>query len=162
MFAPCINDNLTFYYPTNAQYIICRYSYNYKLFRSAATCFGSQRIHHQGALYSAWLKITRRKERPSYTVNYTHAQCHPIQWTTHTHSATLYSELHTRTVPPYTVNCTHAQQITIFLCCHNTDLVHVNGHDRTILVIFSQALYKAPWRWILCDPKHVGALLNSL
>jgi len=28
--------------------------------------------------------------------------------------------------------------------CHNTGLVHVNGHDRTILVIFSQALYKAP------------------
>jgi len=27
------------------------------------------------------------------------------------------------------------------ICCHNTDLVHVNGHDRTILVIFSQALY---------------------
>ena len=44
--------------------------------------------------------------------------------------------------------------------CHNTDLVHVNGHDRTILVIFSQALYEAPWWWILCDPKHVGALLN--
>ena len=22
------------------------------------TCFGSQMIHHQGALYSAWLKIT--------------------------------------------------------------------------------------------------------
>ena len=29
-------------------------------------------------------------------------------------------------------------------CCHNTDLVHVNGHDRIILVVFSQALYKAP------------------
>ena len=28
--------------------------------------------------------------------------------------------------------------------CHNTDLVHVNGHDRIIPVIFSQALYKAP------------------
>ena len=41
-----------------------------------------------------------------------------------------------------------------------TDLVHVNGHDRIILVIFSQALYKAPWWWILCDPKHVGALLK--
>ena len=25
-----------------------------------------------------------------------------------------------------------------------SDLVHVNGHDRIILVIFSQALYKAP------------------
>jgi len=37
---------------------------------------------------------------------------------------------------------THAQLVTI--CCHNTDHVHVNGHDRTILVIFSQALYKAP------------------
>ena len=23
------------------------------------------------------------------------------------------------------------------ICCHNTDLVHVNGHDRIILVIFS-------------------------
>jgi len=29
------------------------------------------------------------------------------------------------------------------ICCHNTDLVHVNGHDRIILVIFSQALYKS-------------------
>ena len=45
---------------------------------------------------------------------------------------------------------------------HNTDLVHVNGHDRIILVIFSQALYKAAWWWILCDTKHVGALLNIL
>jgi len=27
---------------------------------------------------------------------------------------------------------------------HNTDLVDVNGHDRTILVIFSQTLCKAP------------------
>jgi len=36
---------------------------------------------------------------------------------------------------------THAQRVRI--CCHNTDLVHVNGHDRIILVIFSQALYKA-------------------
>jgi len=57
MFAPCINDNYTLYYPTNAQYIICRYNLNYKIFKSAPTCFGSQRIHHQGALYSAWLKI---------------------------------------------------------------------------------------------------------
>ena len=35
-----------------------------------------------------------------------------------------------------------AQQVRI--CCHNTDLVHVNEHDRIILVIFIQALYKAP------------------
>jgi len=34
--------------------------------------------------------------------------------------------------------CLHVARVTI--CCHNTDLVHVNGHDRTILVIFSQAL----------------------
>jgi len=46
------------------------------------------------------------------------------------------------TVYEGTVNYTHAQQVRI--CCHNTDLVHVNGHDRIILVIFSQALYKAP------------------
>jgi len=45
-------------------------------------------------------------------------------------SAFTYSELYTST--------------TVRICCHNTDLVHVNRHDRTILVIFSQALYKAP------------------
>ena len=42
----------------------------------------------------------------------------------------------------YTVNYTHAQRVR--RCCHNTDLVHVNRHDRIILVIFSQAPYKAP------------------
>jgi len=60
----------------------------------------------------------------------------------------------------YTVNYTHAQRVGI--CCHNTDRVHINGHDRIILVIFSQALHKAPCWWILCDPEHVEALLNIL
>ena len=32
-------------------------------------------------------------------------------------------------------------QRTNRICCHNTDLVRVNGHDRIILVIFCQALY---------------------
>jgi len=48
------------------------------------------------------------------------------------------SELHT--LQNYTH--THAQLVTI--CCHNTDPVHVNGHDRIILAIFNQALYKSP------------------
>ena len=43
----------------------------------------------------------------------------------------------------YAVNYTHAQRVRIY--CHNIDLVHVNGHDSITLVIFSQALYKAPW-----------------
>ena len=43
-----------------------------------------------------------------------------------------------------------------------TKHMHNGSHDRIILVIFSQALYKAPWWWTLCDPKHVGALLNIL
>ena len=30
------------------------------------------------------------------------------------------------------------------ISCHNTGLVHVNGRDRIILVIFSQTLYRAP------------------
>jgi len=41
----------------------------------------------------------------------------------------IYSGSHTHT---------HTQQVRI--CCHNTDLVHVKGHERIILVIFSQAL----------------------
>jgi len=90
---------LTLYYPTNAQYIIWRYNYNYKIFKSAPICFGSQWIHHCLAF---------RKTVPSYTVNYTQAQRDRI-------------------------------------CCHITELVHVNGHYRIILVIFSQALYKVPW-----------------
>ena len=28
-----------------------------KIFKIAPTCFGSQGIHHDGALYSAWLKL---------------------------------------------------------------------------------------------------------
>jgi len=47
-----------------------------------------------------------------------------------------------RVAPSYTVNYTHAHRVKI--CCHNTDLVHVNGQDRIIFVIFSQALCKAP------------------
>ena len=35
-------------------------------------------------------------------------------------------------------------QARVTICCHNTDLDHINGHVRIILVIFSQALYKAP------------------
>jgi len=52
------------------------------------------------------------------------------------------SSLYMKVVPSYTVNYTHAQWVRI--CCHNNDLVHVNGHDRIILTIFSQALYNAP------------------
>jgi len=52
-----------------------------------------------------------------------------------------------KAVPSYTVNYTHAQRVRI--CCHNTDLVHANGHDRIILVIFSQTLYKGS---LMMDP----------
>ena len=89
-----------------------------KYLKIALTCYGSHRIHHQGALYSAWLKITRM-------------------------SLLFYL-------------------ITVGICRHNTDLINVNGHDRLILVIFSQALYKAPWWWIPCDLKYVGAILRLL
>ena len=34
--------------------------------------------------------------------------------------------------------------VGVMVYCHNTDVVHDNGHDRTITVIFSQTLYKAP------------------
>jgi len=42
------------------------------------------------------------------------------------------------------------------------DKNYKNYKNEIILAIFIQALYKAPWWWILCDPKHVGALLNIL
>ena len=45
-------------------------------------------------------------------------------------SAFLYSELHTR--------------ITGRICCHNTDYVHVNGHDRTITAILPKYCTRLP------------------
>ena len=32
-----------------------------------------------------------------------------------------------KAMPSYTVNYTHAQRVRI--CCYNTDLAHVNGHE---------------------------------
>ena len=37
-----------------------------------------------------------------------------------------------------------AEGIGVCSSVYRKALVHVNGHDRIILVIFSQALYKAP------------------
>ena len=37
---------------------VCRIIIKYlKVFKIVPTCFGSKGIHHQGALYSAWLKL---------------------------------------------------------------------------------------------------------
>ena len=45
-------------------------------------------------------------------------------------------------VPSIRVNCTHAQRVTI--CCHNTDLVHVNEHDKIVLVILAKRCTRLP------------------
>jgi len=39
------------------KYIIRGYNYIIKYFKIVPTCFRSQGIHHEGALYSAWLKL---------------------------------------------------------------------------------------------------------
>ena len=44
--------------------------------------------------------------------------------------------------PSYTVNYTQAQRVII--CCHNTDHVHVNGHDRNIFVILAKHCKSLP------------------
>jgi len=46
------------------------------------------------------------------------------------------------TVPPCTVNYTHAHRVRIR--CHNTDHVHVNGHDTTVTVILTKHCIKFP------------------
>jgi len=48
-----------------------------------------------------------------------------------------------RCIGRHTHTRTHAHT-AVRTCCHNTDPVHINEHDRIILVIFSQALYKSP------------------
>ena len=101
------------------------------------------RIHHLVAFYSAWLKITVMiLSCPltwTWSVLWQHivTSCACVQFTVYEGTS-------------YTVNYTHARTHRVTICCHNTNHVHVNGHDRIITVIFSQALYKAPWWWILC------------
>ena len=52
----------TLYYPKDAQIYNSQirlelYIKYLKIFKIAPTCFGSQGFYHQGALYSAWLKL---------------------------------------------------------------------------------------------------------
>ena len=39
----------------------------------------------------------------------------------------------------YSTHTHHGQ-----ICCHNTDYVHINGHDRTITVILAKHCIKLP------------------
>ena len=41
------------------------------------------------------------------------------------------------------------RNVRVRICCHNTDLVHVNGHDRIILVIFSPSTVQGS---LMMDP----------
>jgi len=42
----------------------------------------------------------------------------------------------------YTMNYTHTHHGQI--CCHNTDYIHANGHDRTITVILAKHCIQLP------------------
>jgi len=169
MLAPCINDNPfwrrnSLYYPINAQYIICTYNENYKIFKSAPTCFGSQRIHHPGVLYSAWLKNYKNDSIVSVDmdkVGVTAAFCNRVCsfWPVVRVCNSLYMTAFFIYCDTHAHTHTHTQQFRI--CCHNTDLVHINGHDRIILVIFSQMMdplwsetcwstFNVPTYYILC------------
>jgi len=57
----------------------------------AATCFGSQRIHHQGALYSAWLKLQKWLNRVRWHVR---GRCYgSILWPLCAHSGSKYAAI---------------------------------------------------------------------
>jgi len=71
----------------------------------------------------------------------------PLTWTW---SVRVYSSL----------NYTRAQRVKI--CCHNTDHVHVNRHDRTILIILTKHCMKLPDDGSSVIRKVVGHFLNIL
>jgi len=71
----------------------------------------------------------------------------------YTHSTSLHCAAHTQylstlcsthTVPLYTVQYTHTHTHQGQICCHNTDYVHINGHDRTITVIVVKHCIELP------------------
>jgi len=69
-------------------------------------------------------------------VGFVAAYCNPMCHCLERHlSALLDSELHTHT---------HAHTHPVTICCRNTDHVHVNGHERTILVILAKYCTRLP------------------
>jgi len=58
----------------------------------------------------------------------------------YTHSASLHCAVHTQCLSRLCSTHTHHGQI----CCHNTDYVHMNGHDRTITVILTKHYIELP------------------
>ena len=85
--------------------------------------------------------------RTLYTVQYTHSvslHCavhtqylYTIQYT---HSASLHCAVHTQCLSTLCSTRTHHG----YICCHNTDYVHINGHDRTITVILAKYCIELP------------------
>ena len=119
------------------------------------------RLSYQAhALYSTWLKL---QDGSIVSVNmdvvgvmaaYCDSLCvwvcvYVVQCIWRYSSAFLYSELRT-----HTHNGSEYAAITPILSM-STDTIEPSCN-------FSQVLYKAPLWWILCDPNHVGALLNML
>ena len=47
------------------------------------------------------------------------------------------------------------------ICRHNIDHVINDEHNRKIIVVLAKHEI-APWRWFLCEPKHVGAIVGIL
>jgi len=95
-----------------------------------------------------------------YTVQYTHTV--PLYTVQYTHSTSLHCAVHTQylsrqcsthTVPLYTLQYTHSTSLDsavhthtqlVTICCHNTDYVHINGHDGTITVILAKHFVELP------------------
>ena len=48
------------------------------------------------------------------------------------------------------------------LCCHNTDHIHVNGHDRTILVILAKHFIRLPDDGSSVIPNMLEHLFNCI
>jgi len=86
---------------------------------------------------------------PLYTVQYTHSASPNCA----VHTQCLSTLCSTHTVPLQTVQYTHSASLDSavyththhrHMCCHNTDYVHINGHDRTITVILAKHCVKLP------------------
>ena len=96
---------------------------------------------HTHTTHTAHITLTHHTHphTPHTHTHHTHITHHTHTHTPHTHTHTSHTT-HTHT---HTTHITHHTHTTGQNMLPNTDLVHANGHDRIILVIFSQALYKA-------------------
>ena len=111
------------------------------------TCFGSQRIHHQGVISYTFTEITCSGSQ-------IFIMCAVGVWQHNSEPVVCVCVMtgHKTSFQPV-VRHTHTTGSEL---CHQTPTTHMINICEPQQVLSVKVQVITPWWWILCDPKHVG------